>query len=239
MLSFLNGQSSKAYQVATRLEDLYVVAYELSNYQILGLGLDSSKNERDNHYNELNNLISQNVNIFPKEENDLITNAYRSFNSFLGAVWNERKMNSYILNNIRQQYNAKANTEKMFDNLKSKINEVVTVSYIENKNGEFVENKIIGNLKECNSFNNIVIGCEANFDIDFLGEQTAIIEISDNKNKQLYSNKYLLEKNKRNMYDGSEDIVNGFRIASWSFYEARILDAEKQLKKGNVKMKSL
>ena len=239
MLSFLNGQNSEAYQVATKLEDLYVVAYELSNYQILGLGIDCNKNERENNYNELNNLIEQNGNNFSKEEIDLITNAYRSFNSLLVAVFNERKMNSYIIINIRQQYNTKDNTEKMFETLNSKINKLVTVSYIENKNGEFVENKIVGNLKECNSFNNVVIGCEANFDIDFLGEQTAIIEICDNKGQQLYSNKYLLDKNKRNMYDGSEDVVNGFRIASWSFYKARILDAYKQLSKGAVKKKNL
>lgn len=239
MLSFFNGQSNKAYQVATKLEDLYIVPYELSNYQILGLGFDSDKSECENNYKELNSLIEQNINVFSKEEIDLITNAYRSFNSFLGAVWNERKMNSYTMNNIRQQYNAQANAEKMFDTLKNKINEVVTVNYMENKNGEFIENKIIGNLKECNSFNNIVIGCEANFDIDFLGEQTAIIEIYDSKGQQLYSNKYLLDKNKRNMYDGSEDVVNSFRIASWSFYKARILDAEKQLSKGTVKKKSL
>ena len=43
---------------------------------------------------------------------------------------------------------------------------------------------------------------------------------------------YYIDENKRKLYDGSIDTVNGFRIASWSFYKARILDVYNQVKKG-------
>lgn len=231
MLSFFNGQSSEAYQVAMNLEEkLYHTCYELNPYQILGLGLGFDVEELEKNYNSLNELIDQNNESFSKEEVDLITNAYRSFTSILGATWYDRKMNSRMVNNVKQQSATMYHNEEMFKNLKEKINRKITVSYIENKNGEFVENKIIGNLKACNSFENIVIGCKANFDIDFLGEQTAIIEICDSKGNKIYTNEYLLNEDKRKLYDGSIDTVNGFRIASWSFYKARMLDATKNSK---------
>lgn len=231
MLSFFNGQSSEAYKVAMNLEEkLCYTGYEFNPYQILGLSTSFDMEELNRNYNILNKLIEQNNGSFSKEEVDLITNSYRSFTSFLGATWNERKMNSHMVNNVKQQSEAMAHNEEMFKGLKENINQKITVSYIENKDGEFVENKVIGILNQCNPFENIVIGCEANFDIDFLGEQTAIIEICDSKGKQIYTNKYLLNEDKRKLYDGSIDTVNGFRIASWSFYKARILDATQNTK---------
>lgn len=233
MLSFVDADRSSAYDVALELEDKLIKGpYPITYYQILGLNISCEKDEIDKNYRVLKNLMNNNSASFTLEEKKIIDEAYNCFTSILAYMGYEYKIKSFGAQNVKQQYDAMASTEKMFDNLSSKINQQVVVSYIENKNGQFIENKIVGNLDKCHYYNDVVIGCASDFVIDFLGEETAIIEICDLKGKQLYNNKYLLDENKRKLYDGSIDIINGFRIASWSFYKTRILDVYKQAKKG-------
>lgn len=228
MLSFLDGENSDAYQIATNLDNrLKFTGYGFNYYQILGLNFDYDKKELEEHYEQLI-LLSCNCGSFSKEEQDLIYEAYKRFTSFLGAVWYEKDVGSKGMSNVNCQYEAMVNSKKMFDDLRKQIGKRLVINYIEKKDDEFVENKIVGTLKDSHDFDNIIFECVNDFNIDFLGEQTAILKICDMSGNEIYSNKYLLDSKKRNLYGSDQSVINGFKIASWSFYVARKLDAEKQ-----------
>ena len=234
MLTFLNGENSNAYQVAMHLDNkLKLIGYGFNYYQILGLNISYTKEELDKNYNDLINLMGDNSEL--EEEKTLVIDAHRRFTSFLGSAWYEKDIGSYGRSNVCRQYEVMKNSENMFLNLKNQIGNKLIINYIEKKDNSFVENKIVGLLKNSDSFKDISVECINDFNIDFLGQDTAILKITDMSGKEIYSNEYLLNPDKRNLYSSDEDIINGFKIASWGFYNVRKLELEKNQKSNNNK----
>lgn len=232
MLTFLNGENSDSYKMAVCLDDkLKLIGYGFNYYQILGLDINYTREELDENYKDLMDLMSNN-NVL-EEEKKLVIEAHRCFTSFLGSTWYEKDVGSYGRSNVSRQYEVSNNSKKMFSNLKKEIGNKVVVNYIEKKDNEFIENNIVGILANVDNFNDITICGLDNFDIELLGENSAIIKITDKSGKVLYSNEYLEDKSKRELYTFEKDVVDGFKIASWGFYNVRKLELEKNLK--NVK----
>ncbi len=239
MFTFLNVENSKAYETAMMLNNRLSSGLGLNYYQILGLNIDHTREELEKNYRDL--MISFGNSSEYNEEKNYVYEAYKCFTSFLGSAWYEKNIGSQGMHNVVCQYEAMNNSKIMFKDLNDKIENKVVVNYIENKNNEFIENKIVGFLKSSNDFENISVECIDKFDIDFLGKNTAILQICDMSGNIIYCNKYLMNPDSRTLYSSDDDVIDGFKIASWGVYMTRKLELNRQnkLKKNNQYVKKI
>ena len=69
MLTFLNGENSDSYKMAVCLDNkLKLIGYGFNYYQILGLDINYTREELDENYKNLMDLMSNN-NVLEEEKN--------------------------------------------------------------------------------------------------------------------------------------------------------------------------
>ena len=194
-------------------------------YELLGVNIDSSFSEINENYWALQHLIDEYPSSFSSEDKNLIDEARNKLVSNLGRVYYESRLNSEQIHTICEQYKAKNQSKEMFDKLNSNIRKYVTVLYMEKypDNENFSISKTCGVLTDCVEYDKISMN---NHDISFLGYDSAIIEITNDKGDILYTNQYL----KKFQEQYNKDNVNNFREVTWSFYIAKMLDVKEQNK---------
>ena len=217
MFTFLNVENSKAYETAMMLNNRLSSGLGLNYYQILGLNIDHTREELEKNYRDL--MISFGNSSEYNEEKNYVYEAYKCFTSFLGSAWYEKNIGSQGMHNVVCQYEAMNNSKIMFKDLNDKI-----------------ENKVVVNY-----FENISVECIDKFDIEFLGKNTAILQICDMSGNIIYCNKYLMNPDSRTLYSSDDDVIDGFKIASWGVYMTRKLELNRQnkLKKNNQYVKKI
>ncbi len=200
--------------------------YGMTYYEILGVNIDANKTEMDENYQHIKQFMSTYKDYFTDAEKNKVDEAYKTLTSMLSSIWYEKNLDTIAKNNTIQQYLSKKNTLEMFKKIHKQIGNYVLVNYIEIVNGEKVHNKLYGDLNHCNNFNNIIV--DTNFDIPFLGPNSAIIEIFDNNKQKIYENKYL--KNPEILANYNSHTYDIFRQTSWSYYissQIQVLEKEK------------
>ena len=194
-------------------------------YELLGVNIDSAFSEINENYWALQHLIEKYPKSFSSEDKALIEEARNKLVSNLGRVYYESRLNSEQIHTICEQYKAKQQSKEMFDKLHNSVSKFLTVLYMEkyNDNKNFSMSKTCGVLNDCVEYDRISIN---NRDISFLGYDSAIIEIINDKGDIIYTNDYL--KKYHEQYN--RENMNNFREAVWSFYIAKMLDVKEQNK---------
>ena len=204
---------------------LQPTCYGLTLYEKLGVNIDSSEEEKERNYQLIKKFMNSHSKYFSLEEIDEIEEAHKRLKSILGSILYEGDIGSIGIRNTNLQYQAKIRAEKMFQNLKENLNNMVMIDYIENIDGEFVENKLLGVLNVCDDYDKVII--DNHFQISFLGDNSAIVQIVNKNKEQLYCNEHLLDKSKKESYN--KETKNNFRDISWSYFIAnqiRIIEQE-------------
>ena len=211
-------------------EDLMLSFAGKTLYELLGVNIDSSFSEINENYWVLQHLIDEYPKSFSNEDKNLLEEARNKLVSNLGRIYYESRLNSDQIHTILEQYKAKIQSKEMFDKLHNSIRSYLTVLYIRkyNDNEKFSMSKVYGVLTDYVEYDSIVIN---NHNISFLGYDSAIMEIINDKGDILYNNSYL--KQFKEQYNKNN--INIFREAAWSFYIAKILDAKEQNKKKYLK----
>lgn len=196
-------------------------------YHLLGVNLDCNKDELKNHYCELKKFIETHNNSFTEQEIQEINEGYKRFTSVLGAAWYEHNVGANGACSIQLLYDNNKKFCNMFSTLETKKKKQITVRYLEQDHDEFIEKTVNGMLNSSVRYDSILIN-SLNVEngmikrIDFLGKETAIIDISDEAGKVIYNNPYLADLKKREMYNSNN--MNAFRIICYNFYMAKIID---------------
>ncbi len=196
-------------------------------YNLLGVNLDCNKDELKKHYCKLKKFIETHNNSFTEKEIQEITEGYKRFTSVLGATWYEHNVGKNGAFNIQILYNNNKRFYDMFSVLDAQKGNQITVKYLEHNHNEFVEKTANGILNSSVGYDSILISLfnvenSITKKIDFLGKETAIIEISNESKNIIYNNPYLVDVNKRELYNSNT--VNAFRIICYNFYMAKIID---------------
>ncbi|MCI8778540.1 MAG: hypothetical protein HFI87_05265 [Bacilli bacterium] len=200
----------------------------LNYYQLLGVNLDCNKTELEKNYNRLIELISKHRKYFTEQEIMHIKEGYERFSSVLGATWYEHNIGSAGAKNIQILYGNNETFEKMFSQLEVNKGNEITVKYLEQNENQFDEKKLESILVSSVSYDSIIVhvlkdGKRNGFKkIDFLGKETAIVEITNQAGETIYNNPYLASLEKRKLYNN--DNLNVFRIVCYNFNNAKVID---------------
>lgn len=200
----------------------------LNYYQLLGVDLNCNKTELEKNYNRLMNLISKHRKCFTEQEIMQIKEGYERFSSVLGATWYEHNIGGVGAKNIQILYGNNKMFETMFRDVEANKGNAITVKYLEQNKNQFDEKKLESILISSVSYDSIVVhvlkdGKSSDFKkIDFLGNETAIVEITDQTGVIIYNNPYLASLEKRKLYNN--DNLNAFRIVCYNFNNAKVID---------------
>lgn len=234
----------KLFNKVLELDDsLGQTNYGPTYYQLLGVNLDCNKEELERNYKDLERLIVDHPESFSKDELEELTEAYKRFTSFLGAAWYEKNIGSKGMYNTEILYKNNKNFESMFENLRTKVGTQVTVKYLEKSNNNFEEMTKVGILNSSVCYDSIFLTEIKEYSVekikcrlDFLGSQSAIIEITDSTGKTIYLNPYLLNSEKYN-----DDNIDAFKVVCYNFYMAKKIDVieNAKTKKGTAYTKKI
>lgn len=224
-------------------ESLGQTNYGPTYYQLLGVNLDCNKEELEKNYKDLERLMVDHPESFSKDELEELTEAYKRFTSFLGAAWYEKNIGSKGMYNTEILYKNNKNFESMFENLRTKVGTQITVKYLEKCNDSFKEMTKVGILNSSVCYDSIFLTEikeysveKIKYRLDFLGSQSAIIEITDSIGKPIYLNPYLINTDKYN-----DDNIDAFKVVCYNFYMAKKIDVieNAKTKKGTAYTKKI
>lgn len=214
---------------------LKATSYGQTYYERLGINIEFTSKEIKNNYHHIKKFMIEHPDYFDQNNIKQVDEAYNYLRSLLSMISYGNDIKKEGIDNTRLQYCAKVNNEKMLENLTEEIGKMVTVEYMELNDDKIIINKLIGPLTEVNAYDNIVCG---NFDISFLGDESAIIGVTNNKGQKIYLNEYLADPVKRNLY--CSETKEDFRQVFWSYYisqQISVLEKEKLKEKGSSYMK--